>query len=173
MKERVTLEPVPYAKKPVLRQLLELYSYDFTEYLGMDISEQGYYGYPFLDHYWTEQDRTPYFIRVEGRLAGFVLVHRKCMVCQHPEAHSIAEFFVLKKYRRQGVGTLAAQQVIGKHPGWWEVLWLVENKEAGRFWRTTLAPYRTYESAGYLAIHEKDKRGIIFTNKGSRQSLDS
>lgn len=53
----------------------------------------------FLDHYWTEAGRHPYFIRVDGTLAGFVLIREIAMAY-----YSVAEFFVMKKYRNQGVG---------------------------------------------------------------------
>ncbi len=46
-----------------------------------------------------------FFIMVNGKLAGLVLV-RSC--CEHntlPNPHCIAEFFVMKKYRQKGVGT--------------------------------------------------------------------
>ncbi len=34
----------------------------------------GLYDYMYLDHYWTEEGRHPFFIRVDGKLAGFALV---------------------------------------------------------------------------------------------------
>lgn len=63
-------------EKPILRQLLELYEYDFSEFEGTDVGPHGFYGYRYLDHDWTEPDRHPYLIRVDDNLAGFVLVNR-------------------------------------------------------------------------------------------------
>ena len=83
--------------------MLELYLYDFSEFSKEDLAENGYFGYTYLDAYWQEAGRFPFFIRADGRLAGFILV-RSCS--EHnplPDPHNIAEFFVLKKYRRHGV----------------------------------------------------------------------
>jgi len=45
--------------KSILRNLLELYAYDFTEYDQLDLDAHGLYGYHRLDHYWTEPGRYP------------------------------------------------------------------------------------------------------------------
>lgn len=63
-------------EKPILRQLLELCEYDFSEFEGTDAGPHGFYGSRYLDHYWTEAGRHPYLIRVDGNLAGFMLVNR-------------------------------------------------------------------------------------------------
>lgn len=55
------LEKVAYGQKSVLRQLMELYKYDFSEYELDDVNEQGYYDYAYLDHYWTEDGRYAFY----------------------------------------------------------------------------------------------------------------
>ena len=67
----VTLDPIRIEQKPVLTQMMELNSYDFSEFTGDDISEYGYYGYAHIDDYWNEADRYPFFIRADGKLAGW------------------------------------------------------------------------------------------------------
>ncbi|MDN4074888.1 hypothetical protein [Fictibacillus terranigra] len=37
----ITLEGIPLEKKPVLRQMLELYRYDFSEFDGSDLNSEG------------------------------------------------------------------------------------------------------------------------------------
>jgi predicted acetyltransferase len=56
--------------KPVLRNLMELYQYDFSEIEGEDAGDFGLFGYRYLDHYWTESGRHPFLIKVDGKLAG-------------------------------------------------------------------------------------------------------
>ena len=63
-------------EQPVLANLLELYVYDFSELLGLEIGEDGRYGYPHLSLYWSEPARYPFLVRVDGKLAGFVLVKK-------------------------------------------------------------------------------------------------
>jgi predicted acetyltransferase len=60
--------------KAILRNLLELYAYDFSEFDQCDVDAHGLFGYNRLDHYWTEPGRYPFLVRVEGKLAGLVLV---------------------------------------------------------------------------------------------------
>src|SRR5947208_2729626 len=100
--------------KPVLRQLLQLYLYDFSEIDGRDLDEHGVYGYRFLDHYWTETGRHPFLFRCEGQWSGFALIRAG-------EPNSVAEFFVLRKYRRLGVGARAGQHLFARFPGNWMV----------------------------------------------------
>lgn len=47
----IALEVVSYPQKSILRNLLELYAYDFTEFIPDDVDQHGLYGYKYLDHY--------------------------------------------------------------------------------------------------------------------------
>jgi predicted acetyltransferase len=129
----VELVPAPLEAKPVLRRLMELYHYDFTEFTGDDVNEHGEFGYRYLDHYWAPDDgetRLPFLIRADGRLAGFALVRR---VGDGP--WKMAEFFVMRRFRRDGVGSRAAIAVFERFPGQWEVHELAANTPAQAFWR--------------------------------------
>lgn len=124
----------------VLRNLLELYSYDFSEVTGTDVDDHGLFGYRYLDHYWTEPGRTPLLIRVDARLAGFVLVRGREQEDGAAES-SIAEFFVMRKYRRQGVGRTVARAAFDMFPGRWKVAQINENTAGRAFWRAVIAEY--------------------------------
>jgi predicted acetyltransferase len=117
--------------KPVVRQLLELYSHDFSQFNGADVDERGVFGYPYLDNYWTEPERHPFLIRVDGRIAGFAFVRSGA-------PHDMAEFFVMRKYRRGGFGANAARAVFGRFPGEWQVRQVAANVAAVAFWRTVI-----------------------------------
>jgi predicted acetyltransferase len=118
-----------------LRQLLELYAHDFSERTGADVGDDGRFGWNHLERYWGEPDRHPFLFRVGGRLAGFALVHSG-------PPHDMAEFFVLRKYRRGGVGTDAARAVFARFPGEWQVRQQFENTGAIDFWRRAIpVPY--------------------------------
>ena len=138
---KVEIVAVPETEKSVLRQLLELYAYDFSEFDGADVNAHGYYGYPYLDHYWTETNRQPYFIQVNGQLAGLVLVSDYRYLAEDPTSKSISEFFVLRKYRHQGVGRAAAIEIFEKYPGPWEVFQHQENEPSQKFWETVIDAY--------------------------------
>jgi predicted acetyltransferase len=135
MKVEMTL--AAYEEKAVLRRLMELYLYDFTEFLPHELNEHGEFGYRYLDHYWAADDREtrlPFLIRADGKLAGFALVRR---VGAGP--WKMAEFFVLRMYRRHGVGSEAARSLFEAHAGAWEVHEVAANTPAQAFWRRIIA----------------------------------
>lgn len=68
---------------------------------------------------------------VDGRPAGFALVRLT-------DPTELAEFFVLRKYRRGGIGTAAAREVIARHPGRWAVGQIAANAPATAFWRRAI-----------------------------------
>jgi predicted acetyltransferase len=136
----IKLIRVPIEEKSFLRNLLELYRYELSGFDGRDVDIHGIYGYAYLDHYWTEPDRHPFLVRVNGKIAGFVLV--RATVDQEGESISnIAEFFILKKYRRQGIGTKVAHQTFDSFAGRWEVSQMANNLPAQAFWRSAIGQY--------------------------------
>jgi predicted acetyltransferase len=117
--------------KVVLRHLLELYLHDFSELDGGDVDEHGLFGYRYLDHYWTEENRRPFLFRVDGRWAGFALIRLG-------DPNDMTEFFVLRRFRRRGVGTAAARELFGRFLGAWQVRQIAANVAASAFWRRTI-----------------------------------
>ena len=107
----IRIEPILLEQKSVFMQLMNLCNYDSTEYEDVDINEYGYYNYTNIDTLWNDNNRHSYFIRVDDKLAGFVLVHNRCRYIENTNAHNIDEFFVMKKYRKKGVGKYAATAV--------------------------------------------------------------
>jgi predicted acetyltransferase len=130
------------ADKSVLRNLMELYWHDFSEIDGADVNEHGPYEYNRLDSYWTEADRYPFLFRVNGRWAGFALV---CEFSYFPDnalpTQAIAEFFVMRRYRRHGVGTRMARELVVRFPGRWEVAQMRQNVDAQAFWRHVIGEF--------------------------------
>jgi len=119
--------------KVTLENLVELYVYDFTEFTGADVNEDGRFGYAYLDQYWTEPDRHPFLIRADDRLAG-------CALVRSGRPNDMAEFFVMRKYRGHGVAQEAARALFAMFPGEWQVRELAANARATAFWRRAI-PY--------------------------------
>ncbi len=146
---RIDVTRAEEGAKPALRRLLELNAHDFSEVDGRELGPHGEYGYPYLDHYWTEaEQRRPYLITADGRLAGCVLVRLG-------RPHQIAEFFVVRKWRRLQVGTAAARTVLRRHPGAWSVHQLQGNDGATAFWRRAIP-------VGYSECEDGDGRTQTF-----------
>jgi predicted acetyltransferase len=72
--------------------------------------------------------------RYNGRIAGFALVTRGSPVTDDPSVLDVAEFFVLRRYRRVGVGRQAASALWGTLTGRWVVRVAEANQAALTFW---------------------------------------
>ena len=133
----MTFELIPATKNqmPVLANLLELYAYDFTEFHDIDLYDHGKFGYKALPLYWTEPGRHPFLVRVGGVLAGFVLVKQ----VEGP-VWDMAEFFVMRKYRRIGIGTNLSHQIWKRFPGQWQVR-VMQSNPAAHFWPKAIAKF--------------------------------
>ncbi len=125
-------------QREILAHLIELYEYDFSEYENSDVNSYGLYGYSYLDYYWTEENRYAYFIKVNGKLAGFAMVCGFCYVSQDTDTLFMSEFFVMKKYRKQGIGKQAAIEVLKMHPGKWELTVHPNNPVSHKFWNSVI-----------------------------------
>lgn len=142
--------------KPIVGHLMQLYMYDFSEFVDLDVDEDGLYPeYKNLDDYWTgDANRFPYLVHLNGKHAGFVLV--RFITDADRSYFSIAEFFVLKKYRRQGMGKEVAMQVFDLHKGEWEVFQKENNVPAQLFWRNVIDQY----TAGNFTEHHREGKII-------------
>ena len=123
------ITPATIEDKPTLANLLELYIYEFSELDGADVGENGRYGYPPLNRYWIESSRLAFLVRAEGKLAGFALLRQGTYFPEQSAEPGmlVAEFFVLRKYRRQGIGRQVTRALFDRYPGRWEVAELPQN----------------------------------------------
>ena len=138
----------PADRLPVYR-MLELYQHDLSDVWDQDLDVHGEYGYA-LDDYWMRPKHAAFVFRIGGHYAGFALTDHKVPL---PDGDWwLAQFFVLKKYRRQGVGQAAARQVFDAVRGRWQVGQMPSNLPAQAFWRCTIAAY----TGGAFAEHDLD-----------------
>jgi predicted acetyltransferase len=138
--KQVEVTRASISEKLILRHLMQLYNYDFTEFDGVDTDEVGLFRYDYLDHYWTEDKRHPYLVRVAGKLAGFALVKANQKDDGAPSPY-MAEFFIMKKYRGRGIGQVVAFYLFDLYPGEWEVSEIAQNFPAQAFWRKIIGRY--------------------------------
>ena len=128
-------------EKPVLANLLELYAHDFSEFHAIEIGPDGRFEYSNLPLYWTETGRHPFLVRIDGRLAGLVLVKKGSEVSADPAVWDMAEFFILRAYRRRGIGTQVAHRIWNQFPGRWEVRVMESNLLALHFWADAISKF--------------------------------
>ncbi|EFP98409.1 GNAT family N-acetyltransferase [Vibrio caribbeanicus] len=89
-----------------------------------------------LDSYWLDRNHVPYFIYVDDVLAGFALIRP---YPTSPDRLDVEQFFVLRKYKGQGVGKEAFEEILNIHPGKWQIRVLKENEPALAFWKSVVS----------------------------------
>lgn len=124
-----------------LRALLQLYVYDLSDLLALDVEDDGRFRAPSLDGYGTDSRRHAFLIRVGERLAGFALVHQGSRLTGDMAVSDMVEFFVMRRHRRHGVGERAAGWLFDRFPGRWEVRQKADNHPATAFWRRAIGRY--------------------------------
>jgi predicted acetyltransferase len=134
---QIELVPASHDQEPVLANLLQLYIYDFSELLDLEVGGDGRFAYSDLGLYWSDPGRYAFLVKVDGELAGFVLVKTG----SEWDVHDMAEFFVLRRHRRHGLGTRVAQEVWRLLPGPWEVRVMEVNVPAQHFWARAISSF--------------------------------
>ncbi|WP_318434964.1 GNAT family N-acetyltransferase [Photobacterium leiognathi] len=135
----VQLVKIEREERHVLENLFCYYVYDMSEYMKWNLAKDGTFrGYDVskFNPYWNRDDHIPYFIKVNNELAGFVLIRR------YPSdltLYDVDQFFVLRKFKGQGVGKLVLAQVVKAFLGKWQIRILLENSGALSFWKSAVS----------------------------------
>ena len=143
---------------PILAALFELYAHDLSDALALEIGDDGHFPVPPLDPYFTDPRCHAFLVRVEGRLAGFALVKERSRLTGDENVRDMAEFFVLRRYRGEGVGEQAARALFRRFPGRWEVRQRLANVAATAFWRRILGRYAAFSE---LTVDDERWRGPV------------
>jgi predicted acetyltransferase len=153
-------------ERGVLANLFQLYTHDFSEvWAGLprgELEDDGRFApYPLLDSYWWEKGRVPLLVRKDGKLAGFALLNG---VGQSglPVAHNMAEFFVVRKHRRSGVGSAALNAIFDRYKGVWEVAVVRANTNAFAFWERAIARHPRLRDLELLDLRTEKWNGPVF-----------
>jgi len=125
--------------KPVVLNLGLYYIYDFTEFVGFRCPDDGLFRRSHWDKYWTEPGRWAFYVKVDGEPGGFVLVSTEGT--QPGTMYTIEEFFIMRKFRKRGLGQKVAFDILNRFRGKWEVREVVQNEPAIAFWRKVIERY--------------------------------
>ncbi len=152
------------ADMPALANLFQLYRYDISASrgeAGQDVLPDGRYPVPgYLGSFRADPRCAPFLVHVDGSLAGFVLVRAYSQLTGDPAVHDILDFFIVRKYRRHGVGTTVATRIFDRCAGKWEVREHTRNRAAQIFWRRVIADY-TAGRYTELTWDDARHRGIV------------
>jgi len=140
---------------------MQFYMYDFSSFVSLDVTENGLFPpYLQLDTYWQEdKTRFSYIIQKDDKYIGFALV--RLIATEEKHHYSMAEFFILRRYRREGLGTAIAKQIFNLHQGQWEVFQKESNEPAQVFWKKVI---NEYSSGNFTERFEDGKRIQIFNS---------
>jgi predicted acetyltransferase len=143
--ERVRVAPAVKSERPLVEGLFQFYAYDFSEMepagsADFEFNAHGCFdNYSYMADYWRDPDRWPLLIRLDGRLTGFALVNTFSHLSGGRVERNMAEFFVARKFRREGVAQEAVRQILTLHPARWEVAVVERNTAAKAFWPRAIA----------------------------------
>ena len=108
------IELVPTGPEHIelIRNLYQFYAYESSDWEQEDVEVDGrfYIHEEHLARYWSEPEWSANLILVDGFIAGFVLIEGSEL--PGIDALELADVFVLKKYRRQGVGRTVVTRVL-------------------------------------------------------------
>jgi predicted acetyltransferase len=147
----IAIHPVSDADFSVVSNLVTLYIYDMSEHMGWACPNSGLFiGVTDLCRYWDKTLTNPtkewpdhwsgfgFIVRVNDELAGFVMIRQTSYTLP---CFEIGEFFVLRKFRHQGVGTLLATTMFDRFRGRWIIRQFAELQSVSSFWGKVLSNY--------------------------------
>lgn len=149
--------PAGAADAATLQNLFQLYTHDFSEFWagtarGELAADGRFPDYP-LEPFFTQAGWRALLLKAGEAPAGFALINDHAHSGQAVQ-HSMAEFFVVRKHRGQGMGGAVARRLIGDAPGSWEIAVARRNVAALAFWRRVAA-----DCAGTGGVVELDLDG--------------
>ncbi len=109
------------------------------EWFGLDTGADGRYSYDTASVWAKGYD--VYLAKVGDAIAGFALIGSGGEWLDGIGTHDVHEFFVMRKFRRRGVGRSMATFLWNEHPGEWLVRVLEANAPAVTFWRGEVSIY--------------------------------
>jgi predicted acetyltransferase len=135
----LVISPIGPESDVLLRNLFEHYCHDMSEWFDLDTRADGSYSHD-TSAIWANAYGA-YLAKVGSSIAGFALIGSAATWLGDARIRDVHEFFVLRKFRRRGVGQRLAALVWNEHPGEWLVRVLEANAPAVLFWRAAVSAY--------------------------------
>ena len=165
---QVELSQATIEQLPIMQRMGSYYVYDMSEYVGDEpgwaFPDAGEYECDDFRPYFEDPAATPFFIRVDGELAGFAIVNRQGST---PDVeYNMAQFFVHRKFKGRGIGAQAARECFQRFRGIWDVMVIPQNVGAHAFWKRTISSFtdgdfqETRRSVRHLGNSEQDVFGF-------------
>lgn len=130
---------IPKKHKDKVREYFDkylTYLHQFVPHIEFD--ENGRPKYRWWDYFWTEKNRLPFALKIDGHFAGFCLMRE-----ENPDTFEIAEFYILPKYQGYGHGTWFAHEIIKIFDTDLKLSTSTNNIKAVEFWSKVTSKYPT------------------------------
>ena len=155
----------------LLRNLAEIYCHDMSEWFDLDTGADGRYSYDTASVWAKGYDA--YLARVGDSIAGFALIGSGSEWLGDVGGHDVHEFFIMRKFRRRGIGRNMATFLWNEHLGEWLVRVLEANAPAITFWRGGISSYSvgSYREAQHIVNGRPWKFFRFVSNRAKPESL--
>ena len=133
-----------------IENLMQFYTYDFSEWLPLKLGEYGFFDILPMPDYWRNPATRPFLIKVDTELAGFVTVDNRTHL---PDAdYNIGYLFVSRRFRGRGVARFVVSTLLSRFPGQWQIFHIDANQPARLFWAAVMPGL----DIGGLTLHQQE-----------------
>ncbi len=154
--------PTPDVESPPFFYLQQFYEFEFSCLTNSDTDYNGLYDYKALQASWNNHHYHAYLAYLNQLPVGFAVVNLNSQIDNNPNTRDIAEFFIMPKYRRAGIGKNVAIEIFNRYPGNWEVRQLPIAATARLFWIQTI---NNYTKGNYTEILMNDPKWNGYVQK--------
>ena len=126
-------------EQQIIGNLIQLYSYEFSTLCDTDVEYDGLFDWDGLEDYWNDTSLHPFLCKVKQKIAGFALIQRLSVVTGATNVWDMEDFFILEKYKRNGVGSAMLSELFREFTGQWEIRVLNGNNRALEFWNHVIS----------------------------------
>ncbi|PEJ60667.1 GNAT family N-acetyltransferase [Bacillus sp. AFS002410] len=150
----INIIKVKKEEESILHNLMQFYIYEFTKYLSdLKLGQSGTYHKFNLEKYWVNQNYHALFIKHKDELIGFALIES----LTETASNQVEEFFIIKKYKGNGIGKKVAIELFNMFPGKWSISQIEKNEPAKAFWRNVI---RSYTNGNFTERIDENKKTI-------------
>jgi len=148
--------------KHILRHVMTLYLHDLSEFNSdLEINQRnGLFEFDVLDWFFEKEGLTPFFIRMDDdKTIGFILLQSGPFSNPEFADYVLNSFFIMKKYRRQGLGRAACKVFFEQLPGRYAISQIKTNTPAIEFWKNV---YKSLNIEYYEKEEQEDGHEVIY-----------
>lgn len=143
-----------------LENLFQLYIHDISKELPWDCNENGIFETYSLQDWLKNNQNFGYFVYVQDKLAGFVMVDKEFKVLTNKNNnYNLSEIFILNNYKGKGLASSVVKKIFEMYKGNWECRPVPKSISAQTFWEKVFANNFPY----IVTKHEWKENRFAFT----------